>query len=263
MQWRIRIDALISIREASFAYDGKVAVYGLNFTVKAGDYLCIVGENGSGKSTLINGILGLKQPEHGSINYDASLKKQHIGYLPQQNLIHGNFPASVLEVVLSGRIGAKGASCFYTKQDKQAARDALALINIQDLEKSWFGGLSGGQRQRVLLARALSTAPDGLKILVLDEPMNGLDPLARNDLYELIKRLNDEQGITVIMVTHDVNTASHFANNILFLDTQQLFFGSPEEFEKNAMGQELMRDACGGHCAVCGLSHFEKGHTHA
>jgi len=221
-----------------------------------------MGENGSGKSTLLNGILGLKQPQEGRILYCKDLQKTQIGYLPQQRLIHGNFPASVLEVVLSGRLGHKGPTPFYSKHDKCLACEALALVGAEDLEQEWFGGLSGGQCQRVLIARALTTAPDGLKLLILDEPMNGLDPHARTVLYELIHQLNSERDITVIMVTHDVNTAMHFANRLLLLATHQIFFGTPDEFEGTELGREFMRDACGGHCAVCGISHLRDGDRH-
>lgn len=256
------MNALLTVNNASFAYEGKVAVSDLDFALEQGDYLCVVGENGSGKSTLINGILGLKQPEDGDITYSERLKKTHIGYLPQQSPDRGSFPASVREVVLSGRTGLKGGSPFYSKRDRQAVREALALVDASDLEDAWFGGLSGGQRQRVLLARALSLAPDGLELLILDEPMNGLDPLVRVSLYELIHDLNAARGITIVMVTHDVNTAVHFASKVLLLDTKQLFFGTPDEFQESAEGRELMRDSCGSSCAVCGLSHFETGHSH-
>lgn len=255
--------ALLTVTDASFVYDDKIVAEGLSFSLDVGDYLCIVGENGSGKSTLVNGILGLKQPHQGSIRYSSDLKRSHIGYLPQQSLIHGTFPASVLEVVLSGRLGHKGVAPFYSRHDRKLAHKALALVGAEDLGRQWFGGLSGGQRQRVLLARALSTAPDGLRLLILDEPMSGLDPLARSDLYALIERLNAEQDITVIMVTHDVNTAVHYANRILLLASRQLFFGPADEFIQSAQGQDLMRDACGGQCAVCGFSHFGESHSHA
>jgi zinc transport system ATP-binding protein len=133
------------------------------------------------------------------------------------------------------------------------------MVGVEHLEKTAFGTLSGGQQQRVLLARALSTMPDGLQLLILDEPMNGLDPHVKQDLYELITELNRARNIAVIMVTHDVNTAVHYANKILYLDTSQEFFGSAHDFEHTAAGRDLMRDSCGGHCAICGLS---DGHTH-
>lgn len=252
------MNALLSVENLGFSYEGKPAVEGLNFSLALGEYLCIVGENGSGKSTLVNGILGLKRPNTGRIIYSSELKRSDIGYLPQQSLAHTSFPASVLEVVLSGRLGQKGAQPFYSKKDRTFARAALALVGVQELDNQWFGSLSGGQRQRVLLARALSIAPDGLKLLILDEPMNGLDPQARSSLYELIAKLNTRQGIAVIMVTHDVNTAVHFANKILLLSTKQHFFGTTEAFAKHELGIEFMRDACGGHCAICGLSHFDE-----
>jgi len=257
------LNALITVEHASFSYGDKIAVEGLDFSLLTGDYLCIVGENGSGKSTLLNGILRLKQPQEGRIIYSKELQMTQIGYMPQQNFIHGMFPASVLEVVLSGRLGHKGPTPFYNKYDRTLAREALAMVGAENLEKQWFGGLSGGQRQRVLIARALSTAPDGLKLLILDEPMSGLDPRARTSLYELIETLNTEQGLTVIMVTHDVNTAMHFANQILLLATHQLFFGTPEAFENTELGRNFMRDACGGNCAICGFSHIREGHQHA
>ena len=256
------MNALVTLENASFSYGDKTAVEGLNFSLMPQDYLCVVGENGSGKSTLLNGILRLKQPESGRIIYSQELQKTQIGYLPQQHFIHGTFPASVLEVVLSGRLGHKGLTPFYTKHDRELAREALALVGAEDLEKEWFGGLSGGQCQRVLIARALSTAPDGLKLLILDEPMNGLDPHARTMLYDLINLLNYERNITVVMVTHDVNTAMHFSNKLLFLATQQLFYGTPDEFEATELGRDYMRDACGGHCAICGFTHMREVDGH-
>jgi len=257
------LNPILTVENASFAYGDKVAVTGLDFSLMPGDYLCIVGENGSGKSTLLNGILRLKQPQDGRIVYCEDLQRTQIGYLPQQNFTHGTFPASVLEVVLSGRLGHKGPIPFYSKHDRALAREALTLVEAENLGQQWFGGLSGGQRQRVLLARALSTAPDGMKLLILDEPMNGLDPHARTVLYELIERLNTEQGITVIMVTHDVNTALHFADHILLLATDQLFYGDADTFENCELGQDFMRDACGGHCAICGFSHLDDEYSHA
>lgn len=255
--------ALLTVENAAFSYGEKIAVEALDFSVMEADYLCVVGENGSGKSTLLNGILGLRQPLNGRIEYSPDLKKTQIGYLPQQNYIQSTFPASSLEVVLSGRLGHKGPVPFYSRSDRSLAREALALVGAEELETQWFGGLSGGQRQRVLLARALSTAPDGMSLLILDEPMSGLDPHVRTALYEVIERLNQEQGISIIMVTHDVNTALHFAKHIILLASRQIFFGSAEEFEHSELGSEYMRDACADHCAVCGYSHLEDGFADA
>lgn len=245
--------ALLTCSDVTFSYEDKVVVTGLDFKVEAGDYLCVVGENGSGKSTLIKGLLGLKQPSSGSISYEADLKSSDIGYLPQQNEIQRNFPASVQEVVISGRLGGKGLNPFYSAHDRKVVDETLAALGILDLRDYSYGELSGGQQQRVLLARALCTAPDTLRLLILDEPMSGLDPAIKQELYAIIERLNRQQGITIIVVTHDVQTALTYASHILHLNHSQEFFGTTHDFQHTIAGQELIRDSCGGHCAVCGL----------
>lgn len=250
---------LITCEGLGFSYDGTPAVWGIDCRVDAGDYLCVVGGNGSGKSTFVKGILGLLKPHAGSIRLGDRLKPSDIGYLPQQNSIQRHFPANVLEVVLSGRLSRLGPSPFYTRADRQAARESLALLGIEGLAKAGFGELSGGQQQRVLLARALCATGDGLRLLILDEPMNGLDPHAKQELYAAIADLNGRRGITVIMVTHDVQTATDFASHILVLEGQQEFFGSVHEFEHTGIGLELMRDSCGGSCSTCGLPRGERG----
>jgi zinc transport system ATP-binding protein len=159
----------------------------------------------------------------------------------------------VREVILSGRLGRRGFSPFYSRADRQAAALASERLNVAHLARHSFGELSGGQQQRVLLARAVSAAVDGLRMLVLDEPMSALDPHVKQDLYELIDRLNHDQGIAVVMVTHDVQTATGRASHILLLNRRQEFFGTAHAFLHTSAGQDLMRDSCGGHCAICGL----------
>ena len=244
---------LITCKDLAFAYDGQLAVNGVDCVVEDGEYLCIVGGNGCGKTTLIKGILGLIKPAKGSLTIDECLKGPDIGYLPQQITIQRNFPAIVREVVLSGRLSRLKTSPFYRLKDKQAAQRSLELLGIADLSKTSFGVLSGGQQQRVLLARTLCSAPDGLRLLILDEPMNGLDPHVRQELYATIADLNRTQKITIIMVTHDVQMAVSFASHILVLEGRQEFFGTTHEFEHTAIGQELLRDSCGGNCRVCGM----------
>jgi zinc transport system ATP-binding protein len=246
--------ALITCSNAEFCYEGTCVVSGLDFTVAAGDYLCVVGENGSGKSTLIKGILGLKHPSAGSIAFGEGLAQHDIGYLPQQSSVQKNFPASVQEVVLSGRLAKRGLRPFYAKADRKAALDVMEQLGIASLKGASFGELSGGQQQRVFLARALCTAPDGLKVLILDEPMNGLDPLIKQELYELIAHINARQGIAIIMVTHDVQSAVNYASHVLLLEGRQEFYGTAHEFQHTTLGQELIRDSCGGHCNICGLT---------
>ncbi|MDR3053299.1 MAG: metal ABC transporter ATP-binding protein [Coriobacteriales bacterium] len=246
--------ALITCKKAAFCYEGTCVVSGLDFCVGFGDYLCVVGENGSGKSTLIKGILGLKHPSDGRIDFGEGLTRQDIGYLPQQNSIQKSFPASVQEVVLLGRLAKHGLRPFYTRRDRQAASQVMEQLGISGLARAGFGELSGGQQQRVLLARALCAAPDGLKVLILDEPMNGLDPVIKQELYQLIQHINTQQNIAIIMVTHDVQNAVRYASHLLLLDRRQEFYGTAHAFQHSTLGQDLLRDSCGNHCAVCGLT---------
>lgn len=229
--------ALITCRDAAFAYEGTLAVSGLNFAVAQGDYLCIVGENGSGKSTLIKGLLHLKSPIQGSIALGDSLKQTHIGYLPQQTPVQKDFPASVQEVVLSGRLSKRGIRPFYSRQDKLAAEDALMRLGIAPLKHRCYRELSGGQQQRVLLARSLCATE---KLLLLDEPAAGLDPVVTQELYCLIQSLNRELNITVIMVSHDIVSAVAYASHILHLAQTQVFFGPTEEYLDTDAGKRFL-----------------------
>ena len=179
-----------SLNKIGFSYEGKVVLEDIHFSVEKGDYLCIVGENGAGKSTLLKGILGLKKPGEGEIILGDGLKRQDIGYLPQQTEAQKDFPASVYEVVESGCLNKLSLFPFYRKEDKKRVEDALRFLNIENLRKSCYRELSGGQQQRVLLARALCA---GSKLLILDEPVAGLDPKAQTELYDLIDRLNKER----------------------------------------------------------------------
>lgn len=224
--------ALISCQQASFGYDTGVVLEELDFSVNAGDYLCIVGENGSGKSTLIKGILGLKEPLKGVLSIGDGLKQNEIGYLPQQSSAQKDFPAGVMEVVISGRQSKRGLRPFYSKADKAAANENLQKLGIESLKKKCFRELSGGQQQRTLLARALCATE---KMILLDEPVAGLDPIATQELYQVVKRLNVEEKITVIMVSHDMHSAVEYATHILHLGRKQLFFGRTEEYLKTEL----------------------------
>jgi ABC-type Mn/Zn transport systems, ATPase component len=225
--------SLITCKEASFAYEGNIAVRDLNFQVNSGDYLCVVGENGSGKSTLIKGLLRLKMPQTGSILMGDELCSNEIGYLPQQTAAQKDFPASAYEVVLSGRLGARGILPFYSKLDKEIAEKNIKILGIEPLRNRCYRELSGGQQQRVLLARALCATK---KVLLLDEPVAGLDPVVTQDLYHLIKKINKETGITIIMVSHDIQSAIKYASHILHLKSTQMFFGKTEDYLKSNAG---------------------------
>jgi zinc transport system ATP-binding protein len=231
--------AYIVCKDASFDYEGETVVSALNFTVNKGDYVCIVGENGSGKTTLLNGILRLKQPQTGSIEFEDALKPTEIGYLPQQKAAQKDFPASVYEVVLSGRLASRGMRPFYTKTDRDAAEENARRLGIGDLLGKCYRELSGGQQQRVLLARSLCAAK---KMLLLDEPAAGLDPVVTQDLYHIIEEINKETGMAVIMVSHDIPSALKYAGFILHLNHRQEFFGTAADYAKSDAAQAFFTE---------------------
>lgn len=218
--------ALLTCKELCIGYDGREILHGLNFTVQQGDYLCILGENGSGKSTLMKTLLGLIPAVSGEIIYDEGLQKGQIGYLPQQTDVQRDFPASVKEIVLSGCASSLGLRPFYSKAQKQLAGENIEKMGLTELKNRCYRELSGGQQQRVLLARALCATK---KALLLDEPVSGLDPNATAHMYELVQKLNKNDGITVIMISHDIQAALNYADKILHIG-KQVFFGSRDEY---------------------------------
>ena len=229
--------AILKCEDLSFGYDGKTVLEGVNFELNAGDYLCIVGENGSGKSTLIKGLLGLKEPEKGRIIHGDGLKSTEIGYLPQQTQLQKDFPASVHEVVLSGCLNSLGRRFHYGKEEKELARFNMERMGIEELKDDCYQSLSGGQQQRVLLARAMCATK---KLLLLDEPVTGLDPIATGEMYNLIKLVNLCDNISVIMVSHDIHEAVRYATKILHLGRRQLFFGSSAEYRESDLARRFL-----------------------
>lgn len=224
--------AMIEVSNLTLGYENRVILQGLNFTVNAGDYLCIVGENGSGKSTLMKTLLGLQKPMDGSIAFGDGLRKNEIGYLPQQTAVQRDFPASVREIVLSGCQSRGGWRPFYTKAEKQLAQQNMERMGIGDYGRRCYRELSGGQQQRVLLARALCATQ---KILLLDEPTAGLDPKVTAEMYDLISALNRE-GITIIMISHDIAAAVCYADRILHIG-KRVFFGTKEDYRSSDFGR--------------------------
>lgn len=212
----------------AIGYDGRVLLQDINFSVKEGDYLCIIGENGSGKSTLMKTLLNLQQPIHGKIMFGAGVKSDEIGYLPQQTVIQKDFPASVREIVLSGCQNQVGMRPFYNRSEKQRASEMIEKLQITNLENRCYRELSGGQQQRVLLARALCATK---KILLLDEPVSGLDPKVTEEMYRLIEKLNCEDKITIIMISHDMKAAMNYASHILHIG-KGVFYGTRQEYER-------------------------------
>lgn len=216
----------IICKNLALGYDGKTVVSGLDFEVNKGDYLCIVGENGSGKSTLMKAVLGLLPPIGGSIEFGDGLKQTEIGYLPQQTVVQKDFPASVGEIVISGCLSRSGHRPFYSKEEKALAKKSMEKMGISELEKRCYRELSGGQQQRVLLSRALCATG---RMLLLDEPVSGLDPKVTEEMYELIYKLHKDDGITVIMISHDIAAAEKYASHILHIG-EPIFFGTKEEY---------------------------------
>lgn len=227
---------LIVCRDVDFGYENYDVVVGVSMTVEEGDYFCIVGENGSGKSTLMKGLLGLLKPTGGSLTVDEELKKTGIGYLPQQTAAQRDFPATVQEVVLSGCLSRRGALPFYSRKEKTIARENMEKTGIYQMKDHCYRELSGGQQQRVLIARALCATS---RLLILDEPITGLDPSAIQDLYTMLKQLNRE-GVAILMVSHDIRNVVSEAGKILHLKREVLFYGSVEEYKKSAVGKEFL-----------------------
>ena len=226
--------ALITCKDLTLGYESIPVARHLSFTVEEGDYLCILGENGSGKSTLMKTLLGLQAPLAGSVTYGDGLRQNQIGYLPQQTPLQRDFPASVQEVVLSGCLGRCGWRPFFSQEEKALAARNMERLGITGLARRCYRELSGGQQQRVLLARALCATR---KLLLLDEPAAGLDPKVTAGLYDLIAGLNRKDGLTILMISHDMAAAARYASRILHLgEGQTLFFGTAAEYRTSPAG---------------------------
>ena len=220
--------AILKVNGLSLGYEKQVVIKDISFEVNNKDFILVIGSNGAGKSTLIKGILGIIKPISGEIIYDSETKN-HIGYMPQETKVDRNFPASVMEIVLSGLINKMGRRPFYNKEDKKKAREALKILKIENLEKKIFSELSGGQRQKVLLARSLCATTN---LLILDEPSNNLDQESKVEFYSTLKHLNECHGITIIMITHDItrDREAFIGNKVLELRPSGYFFDTTEKY---------------------------------
>lgn len=233
--------AQIICRDLAIGYEGKTVVQNINLSVKKGDYLCVIGENGAGKSTFMKTLLGLLPPVSGKIEFYDGLKKNEIGYLPQQTEVQKDFPASVREIVLSGCQNRCGLRPFYNREEKEYAYQMMEKMQIIHLEKRCYRELSGGQQQRVLLARALCATR---KILLLDEPTAGLDPKVTKEMYQLIYELNQRDKLTIVMISHDLRAALTYSSHILHTG-KHVFFGTKEEYIRHARHKEYIKAAGG------------------
>ena len=203
---------LFEVKDLTLGYEKENIIENISFVVENKDFIIVVGKNGAGKSTLIKGILGLIKPKSGKIIFGDGLKKNLIGYMPQETKVDQAFPASVKEIVLSGRINKMGLRPFYNKEDKEKANEVMNILNISNIKNKSFSDLSGGQRQKVLLARSLAATD---KLLILDEPSNNLDNTSREEFYLLLMKLNKELGITIIMISHDADIDKMLGNKLL------------------------------------------------
>lgn len=230
---------LIVCRDASLGYEGQSVLAHLDLTIRAGDYLCIVGDNGSGKSTLLRGLLGLLSPQSGEILRAPELRQGAVGYLPQQTRAQRDFPATVLEVVLSGCLNRRGLHFLYTPAQRSEAMMNLGKLGILELKDACYRDLSGGQQQRVLLARALCAAKS---LLILDEPITGLDPAAAQDLYKTLAYLNEKEGMAIVMVTHDLKAALKSARTVLHIGRSGLFSGTKADYLASPQGRRFREE---------------------
>ena len=225
----------LTCSDLTLGYEGHAVLSGLNFSVNEGDYLCIVGENGSGKSTLMKTVLGLMKPMGGAIAWGEGMRENEIGYLPQQTAVQKDFPATVWEIVLSGCQGRAGKRPFYNREEKALARQNMEKMGITQFAKRCYRQLSGGQQQRVLLARALCATR---KLLLLDEPVAGLDPKVTAEMYALIESLNRE-GVTILMVSHDIAAAVRYASHILHVG-HEVFYGTVAEYRQTSQAKRFL-----------------------
>ncbi len=229
---------LIELDKLSIGYNGKSVVKDITFTINSGDYVYIIGDNGVGKSTLVKGMLGLLKPIKGKVKVNNLDITKDIGYLPQISTSMQNFPASVYEVVLSGTLNSRGMKPTYSKENKEEVILVLKLLKIHNLINKSFSELSGGQQRRVLLARAMCSTS---KVLIMDEPITGLDPKASGDFYDLIKKLNND-GMTIVMVSHDIKAAIKYGSKVLHVKADDCFYGNIKSYKKNIMKEYLLED---------------------
>ncbi|SIO31095.1 metal ABC transporter ATP-binding protein [Fibrobacter sp. UWB11] len=207
---------LIKCNQITLGYGNKNIVNSFNYEINIGDYLCIIGRNGCGKTTFLRGLAGVLRPKAGKIELRDNLQRKQIGYLPQITVTQKDFPASVEEIVLSAFQGKSLLLPFYGRALRERANECLALTRTENLRKACFRELSGGQKQRVLLARALCAAE---RMLLLDEPVTGLDPESSQNMYNIIKELHEQKKMTIVMVTHDVEAATKYATRVLDFNT--------------------------------------------
>ena len=219
---------LLSVKDLTLKYGRQEVLSGVSFDVEQGDYIGIAGPNGSGKTSLLRALLGLLPPAHGHISFMDAARRHSLGYLPQKAMQNDPlFPATVKEVVMTGLLASKPEPRTFTSEDSARADAVLARLGAALLSDKKIGNLSGGQQQRVMLARAMVSAP---ALLILDEPTSALDPKIRDEFYELLRELNERDGVTIMLVSHDIGSIGKYTKKLMYLDRGLVFFGTYEEF---------------------------------
>ncbi len=226
---------LIDIRDVSFRYENRVVLEHISLQVRAGEFWALIGPNGSGKSTLLKLILGLLPPQQGDIRlFGEPVKtfrqREKIGYVSQKsNSFNSGFPATVLEVVKSGLTRKKGLFRSFTKADEKKALDALETVRMSEFAHESIGQLSGGQQQRVFIARALIGEPE---LLIMDEPTVGIDEQNVRQFYSILQHLNEDYGIAIVLVTHEIDLVTNLATHVACLNRRMHFHGVQSDYEQ-------------------------------
>ena len=223
---------MIKLENLTIGYDNQIILKDVNLSINEGEYVCILGANGSGKSTLLKTVLGLIKPLTGKIIID---KKTSIGYVPQAKMLQQDFPATVNEIVMSGCLKKMKWRPFYTKKERDLANKNMKLLQISSLKNKSFSELSGGQQQRALIARALCATN---KVLFLDEPFTALDGYGALKLYGILKKLNRDEHVTIVVISHDVDTILRYASHVIHVDETIVFDGTKEEYLESSFMKE-------------------------
>jgi len=223
---------IFDVKNLNFSAGGQSILLNISLEIFNGEYIAIIGPNGGGKTTLIRMLLGLEKPASGTIKLFgrklSNFKSWHkIGYVPQRaSLVDANFPATVLDIVNMGRTAQRKLFSFMNKEDKAAVRDAMQMMDILNLQDKMVGTLSGGQRQRVMIARALASKPE---ILILDEPNTGVDMVSQRNFYELLAKLNKEENITIVFITHDIGVIADDIGRLVTINQKAIVCNNPKE----------------------------------
>jgi ABC-type Mn2+/Zn2+ transport system ATPase subunit len=231
-------DPVLTLEHLAVGYGRQVVLPDVNLTLRYGSFTGLLGANGSGKSTLLKTILGIFPPLGGSITlHPKDERKPVLGYVPQRESLDPIYLLSSFEVVLMGVCGRVGAGRFIDRSERDWARQCLKQTGALDLAPKLFSELSGGQKQRVLMARALATKPD---LLFLDEPISGIDANASRAIMEVLRELHDQQQLTILMVSHDLNTVRQYAQEVVWLHQGKVLHGPVSELLSREKIEEIL-----------------------